>query len=128
MSRLGWADCGGAWVWRRRLLAWEEESVRGRSILLYNVVLHDQTHDTWKWLLDPIHGYSMRDAYRFFTTTGVVVVRNLTGDIWHNNIPSKVSLFVWPLLRNRLQTKDNLSRRSILPTTDLACTADCGTS
>ena len=28
MRRLGWADDGRAWVWRRRLFAWEEENVR----------------------------------------------------------------------------------------------------
>jgi hypothetical protein len=33
MSTLGWMEGGGAWVWRRRLLAWEEESVRECSIL-----------------------------------------------------------------------------------------------
>jgi hypothetical protein len=47
--------------------------------------------------------------------------------VWHKNIPSKVSLFVWRLLRNRLPTKDNLARRNILHSNDqLACVADCG--
>jgi len=27
MASRGWEEGGGAWVWRRRLLAWEEESV-----------------------------------------------------------------------------------------------------
>jgi len=37
-------------------------------------------------------------------------------------------LFAWRLLRNRLPTRDNLARRSILPNTDIACVANCGTS
>ena len=28
MESRGWEDGGGAWEWRKRLLAWEEESVR----------------------------------------------------------------------------------------------------
>ena len=81
MSRIGWVDGGGAWVWRRRLLVWEEESVRECSALLHNVVLQEQTHDTWKWLLDPIHSYSEQGVYRFFTTTDEHVVRNQTDDV-----------------------------------------------
>lgn len=42
------------------------------------------------------------------------------------NIPSKVFLFAWRLLRNRLSIKDNLAQRSILQNDDLACVADCG--
>jgi len=37
-------------------------------------------------------------------------------------------LFVWRPLRNRLPTKDNLARRSILPSTELACVTNCGHS
>jgi len=46
MWRLGWAIGSGGWEWWRRLLAWEEESVRECSVLLNNVVLQDNTHDT----------------------------------------------------------------------------------
>ncbi|XP_024626648.1 uncharacterized protein [Medicago truncatula] len=99
LSRLGWMTGGGGGC-GHRLLAWEEESVRECFVLLHNDVLQDHTHDTWKWLLDPIHGYSVRGVYRFFTATDVPVVRNLTTDVWNNIDPSKVSLFAWRLLRN----------------------------
>jgi len=46
MWRLGWGEGGEAWVWRRRLLAWEEESVRECSVLLHNIVLQDEVNDT----------------------------------------------------------------------------------
>lgn len=39
MASLGWEEGGGAWLWRRHLLAWEEEEVREWIILLHNVVL-----------------------------------------------------------------------------------------
>jgi len=65
MWRQGWEDGGLAWVWRRRLLAWEEEGVRECSVLLHNIFLQDTIHDTWKWTLDPIHGYSVRESYRY---------------------------------------------------------------
>jgi len=48
MDRLGWeVEVGGrAWEWRRRLLAWEEESVGECSIMLLNDVMQDTVHDT----------------------------------------------------------------------------------
>jgi len=64
----------------------------------------------------------------FFTMSDNMVDRNLVNDVWLKYIPSKVSLFVWRLLHTRLPTKDNLVRRSIIPSTDILCTVDCGTS
>lgn len=72
---------GLVWVWRCRLLAWEEESVRECSILLYNIVLQESVTNTWRWLLDPIHGYSVREAYRFLTHSGETVDRTLVDDV-----------------------------------------------
>ena len=63
------ADGGGERVWRRHLFVWDEESVRECSILLYNTVLQDNVHDAWCWLLDLIHGYSVKGAYHYLATT-----------------------------------------------------------
>lgn len=41
MEGRGWGDGGGAWMWRRRLLVWEEEFVSECASFLHNVVLHD---------------------------------------------------------------------------------------
>jgi hypothetical protein len=46
--------------------------------------------------------------------------------IWHPQIPLKVSIFAWRLLRNRLPTKANLVARGILPTTAQLCVSGCG--
>jgi len=81
-------------VWRHHLFAWEEESVRECSILLDNTVLQDNVLDAWRWLLDPIHGYSVKGAYHFLTITGASSDRNTVDDVWHKHIPSKVSMFV----------------------------------
>jgi hypothetical protein len=118
----------GGWerVWRRRLFAWEEEGARECSILLNNTVLQENVHDTWRWLLDPIHGYSVKGAYHFLTTTGQPLDRTLVDDVWQKHIPSKVSVFVWRLLRNRLPTKDNLVQRQVIQNSDTACITGCG--
>jgi len=62
MVERGWAVGGGAWVWRRRLMAWEEEAVTECVALLVDIVLQDTIHDRWRWVLDPIKGYFVRGA------------------------------------------------------------------
>jgi len=46
--------------------------------------------------------------------------------IWHKQVPLKVFIFAWRLLRDRLPTKVNLARCSIIPIVDWFCVAGCG--
>jgi len=123
MGRLGWADDGMAWVWRRRLFAWEDETMRECSVLLHNIVLQVNVYDTWRWLLDPVLGYSVRGTYHYFTKIVGTMDRSRVDDVWLKQTPSKVSLLVWHLLRNRLPAKDNLAQQGVLASTDMACSA-----
>jgi len=76
-------------------------------------------------MLDPVQGYLVKAAYRFITDTCVMADKSQVDDVWSKHIPSKVSLLVWCLLRNRLPTKDNLVQCGILNPTDDMCVADC---
>jgi len=125
MEREGWEEGGRAWAWRRRLLAWEEESVRECSLLLLNVVLQVNVSDTWRWNLDIAHGYSVKEAYRYITSHEDHMDRSSVVNVWHRHIPSKVSLFVWRLLRNCLPTRGNLLRRNIIQANNSMCVFDC---
>jgi len=125
MSRLGWGE-RRARVWRRRLLAWEEESVRECSVLLHNIVLQDEVNDTWRWLLDNSGGYTVKGAYTFITTTGEPLNRSPVLDVWHKQIPSKVSVFAWGLFQKRLPTKDNLMHMHVIQPENAVCALGCG--
>jgi hypothetical protein len=69
-------------VWRRRLFAWEEECVRECSVLLHDIVLQDHLSDRWRWLLDPVNGYSVKGTYNFLTTGDESIARGLFNDVW----------------------------------------------
>jgi len=96
--------------------------------LLHNIVLQVTIHDTLRWLLDPTCGYSVRESYHYITLSGVTMDRNLADDVWLKHLPSKVSLMVWRLLRNRLPTRDNLLRRGVIHIDASTCAAGCGAS
>ncbi|CAJ2636641.1 unnamed protein product [Trifolium pratense] len=46
--------------------------------------------------------------------------------IWHRQVPLKVSIFVWRLLRDKLPTKANLVTRGILSEAAHHCVSGCG--
>jgi hypothetical protein len=129
MESRGWTEGGGAWEWRRRLLAWEEETVSKCAFLLHNVVLQDHILvDRWQWMLDPINGYSVKGTYTYLTTPNVPSERGRFDDLWKKQVPLKVSVFVWRLLRNQIPTENNLIRRRIIPSDDTSCIVGCGSS
>jgi len=130
---LRWRRCrreggrmGGAWVWRRRLFAWEEERARECSVLLHNIVLQENTVDRWRWLIDLINGYSVSGTYHFLTMAELSFDWELYADIWHKHVPLKVNVCAWRLIRNRLPIKDNLVRRRVLLIDDNVCVRECG--
>jgi len=125
MDRLEWEEGGRAWVWRRCHLAWEEESVRECTALLNNIVLQDHIHDRWKWLLDPLQGYSVCGTYQFLTLVDELVDRGRVINVWHKQVPSKVSMFAWRLLRDRIPTKLNLARRCVVQPNDNMYVGGC---
>ncbi|MCH85634.1 HcrVf2 protein-like protein [Trifolium medium] len=53
-------------------------------------------------------------AYALLTTMDAVTATVASDLIWHNQVPLKVSILAWRLLRNRLPTKDNLVARNII--------------
>lgn len=76
--------------------------MRECAVLLCNIVLQDNCNDYWKWLPDPSYGYSVHGAYHYLTAPDEPIDRGSIIDVWHKYVSSKVSLFVWHLLRNRL--------------------------
>ena len=77
-------------------------------------------------MLDPTHGYSVGGTYRFLTSAEEPMAHGDYNDVWHKLVPSKVSIFAWRLLQNRILTKSNLVRRLALQPQDNLCGGGCG--
>jgi hypothetical protein len=76
MCTLGWGIDGGAWSWRRRLFAWEEELVGELRLLLENVTLQVTKEDKWLWSLDSSSIYTVRSAYNFLNDSFLLILRS----------------------------------------------------
>jgi len=94
--------------------------------LLDNVVLQDTTDDQWRWRLDVSGSYYVRSVYELLTKDDNITVDAVSGLIWHRNVPLKVSILAWRLLRNRLPTKTNLVARGMIGTDAQLCVSGCG--
>ncbi|GAU22961.1 hypothetical protein TSUD_247050 [Trifolium subterraneum] len=114
MCSLGWDTGGEACEWQRHLWAWEEEMLGECQVLLHDFILQAQLSDTWIWRLDPVSGYSVRGAYQLLTSHPSDPQDAVLDLIWHKQVPLKVSIFAWRLLRDRLPTKTNLAARGII--------------
>lgn len=59
------------------------------------------------------------------TSADETVANGATTNVWHKLIPSKVSLFAWRLLQDRILIKSNLVRRRVLQPDDSLCVEGC---
>ncbi|XP_045802968.1 uncharacterized protein LOC123896645 [Trifolium pratense] len=126
MFSRGWEVGGEAWQWRRQLRAWEEELLGECQAFLLTISLQDHVSDRWLWRTDLDDGYTVRDAYQLLTSQDDVTLDAASGLIWHRQVPLKVSICAWRLLRDRLPTKANLVTRGILSTEAHFCVFGCG--
>ena len=94
--------------------------------MLHNIVLQEHTINRWRWILDPINGYSVKGTYQCLTMLHAPPERGLFDVVWQKYVPSKVSVLAWRLLRNRLPTKGNLVQRRVLHQDDSLCVGGCG--
>ncbi|MCI56072.1 heat-shock protein, partial [Trifolium medium] len=78
----------------------EEEMLGECQTLLLNLSLQAQFSDRWQWQPDPDKGYSVRGAYQLLTSQDSVTLDAAEGFIWHTQVPLKVSIFAWRLLRD----------------------------
>ncbi|GAU10841.1 hypothetical protein TSUD_425610, partial [Trifolium subterraneum] len=75
---------------------------------------------------DPDVGYTVRGAYELLTSQVSATTDDAEKFIWHSQVPLKVSIFAWRLVRDRLPTKANLVTRGILSHVAGLCVSGCG--
>jgi hypothetical protein len=126
MCALGWEVGGEAWSWRRRLWVWEEDMVEECRVFLAHVLVQPNVSDRWQWDPDIHDGYTVRGAYHVLTSMTPLHDDAAEHLVWHKQVPLKVSIVAWRLLKDRLPTKLNLQRRGIVQVADNLCISGCG--
>jgi hypothetical protein len=102
-----------------------DEMLRECQTLLHNFSMQAQSADVWLWRLDLDKGYSVRGAYHLLTSHPPNSLDGAAELIWRKQVPLKVFVFAWRLLRDRLATKTNLTHRDIISLEAQSCVAGC---
>ncbi|WJX93598.1 hypothetical protein P8452_75105 [Trifolium repens] len=126
MFSSGWEAGGEAWSWRRQLWIWDDEMLGECQSLLLPFTMQAQSPDVWRWQPDPDAGYSVRGAYQLLTSQDSFTLGEADDLVWHKEVPLKVSIFAWRLLRDKLPTKSNLVARGIISPENQLCVSGCG--
>ncbi|XP_024636360.1 uncharacterized protein [Medicago truncatula] len=121
MYSLGWDEGGEAWGWRRQLFALEEDLGGECRTLLSNVTLQDVR----QWHPNVGDGYTVCGVYQMPMRQEMHNTYAAATAVWHKNVPLKVSICAWHLLRNRWSTKDKLVRCDIIPFDSQLCVTGC---
>ena len=85
------------------------------SILVLNAATLNDSADAWIW--KPSNPFSVASTYKHLQTTILeqqqVTSHTIVKKFWHSEVPSKVLVFSWRHILNRLPTCDHLQRRNI---------------
>ena len=111
---------------RRGLFAWKEELMGKLCFLLQNVTLQVDKEDRWLWKLESSQDFTIRSVYKVMVNQHHYASMVSPEGLWHKDIPLKVVLFAWRLIRDRLPTKDNLFRRGVIASDARLCLGGCG--
>ena len=85
------------------------------------MTIQQHRSDEWVWKADPSGNYSVQSAYNMLRGESAAGSHNeCFQELWKIKIPSKISVFAWRLLRDRLPTRTNLQRRQV-QINDLSC-------
>ncbi|KAL5142373.1 Cleavage and polyadenylation specificity factor subunit 2 [Glycine soja] len=100
--------------WRRNLF--DYESVQAVNFMEEVNSMHIQrsVKDVMVWKADPSGVYTTKSAYNLLITPSSPALDRRTSQLlWNMKIPPKHAVFTWKLLRGRLPTRANLSRRGV---------------
>ncbi|XP_039688276.1 uncharacterized protein [Medicago truncatula] len=116
--------------WNSRFLSFGGRLVLLKAVLtslpVYALSFFKAPLDSWVWLPDPIGGFTVRGAYEVLAASANPNRDSALDLVWHHQVPLKISISAWRLIRDRLPTRANLAARGILQLDTAWCVAGCG--
>jgi hypothetical protein len=121
-----WGVWESIFYWRRNLFAWEIPIFADFRDVINNFVPSAEM-DKWLWCVNRDDGFSVKNCYsllyRHLSVPQILdrCDKFVFVNMWKSGAPSKVCAFVWKLLLERIQTRENLRNRRILQHQQLNC-------
>lgn len=101
------------WRWRHPFFVWEEDIFREFQDCLLQVSPLKNMADSCCWKPDSNNGFFVKSAYGVLLGLRCNVSFDPLFCFACNLLPSKVSIFAWRLLQNKLPTKESLANKGV---------------
>jgi hypothetical protein len=113
------AHAAWEWQWNGPLSETEQQQLDSLCTLLVGFSLHSNRLDSWRWIPGTVGIFSVKSCYNFLLVKYQPAVLDsemleVLKSLWKNDLPSKVLVFGWRLLLQRLPTRRALHHRGIL--------------
>ncbi|MCI08403.1 putative ribonuclease H protein, partial [Trifolium medium] len=110
-----WLDGEWHWDfrWRRDLSVWDIELLQSLLSVVVNPSLLGAT-SSWSWRHDSSGTFSVKSAYLMLTGVVPNELDSLLARVWKSWATSKVIIFSWQLLQDRVLTRKNLLRCRVI--------------
>ncbi|XP_057418519.1 uncharacterized protein LOC130712718 [Lotus japonicus] len=111
-----WLNGEWEWVfkWRRGLRGREVGWLEAMLGELRTKCLTEGRRDRWTWRQDGEGIYTVNSSYLFLQAQNLEEEDPVLKLVWSAPVPSNVKAFIWRLLKDRIQTRDNLCKRQVL--------------
>jgi hypothetical protein len=124
----------GVWdlKWRRELFVWEVD-LRDELMRDLNFVQISNAQDIWVWEHESNGIFSVKSAYSVLElayraeSAPPTVPSFVLANVWKSGASSKVIVFSWQLLQNKIPSRQNLFRISIITDINNIVCVFCGT-
>ncbi|MCH91156.1 putative ribonuclease H protein, partial [Trifolium medium] len=108
-----------SWQWCVELSIDEEQQLRDLKDLLRSFSIHPDRPDRWCWLPGPMGMFYVKSYYYWLLQSSNISVLDCNvlkaiQKLWKNDVPTKINIFGWRLLLEKLPTRVALNRRGIL--------------
>lgn len=117
-----WSNGEWRWTlqWKCRLSEGLEAQLASMLALISSFKPRRGVNDSWNWIKEGNGKYTVSSAYDSLVSGSLVEVDIVFKLLWKVLAPSNAQALCWKLMLNRIQTKDNLLRRSV-PIADPSC-------
>ncbi|XP_040869516.1 uncharacterized protein [Glycine max] len=109
-------DNGWEWnfTWRRLCFDNEIDSATVFLNEIQDMIFPHQGPDVWEWTANPTGQYTANNAYKVLMEGAAAVTQeDCFAKLWSIKVPSKIAIFAWRLIRDRLPTRHKLQRRQV---------------
>ena len=109
-------DIGWEWnfTWRRPLFDNEIDLAANFLRDVEVKLIQQQGSDVWEWTGDPVGQYSTCNAYNMIGEESAAGSQEECFEkLWRIKIPTRIVVFAWRLIRDRLLTRQNVQRRQV---------------